>query len=158
MLYVFDLDGTLADCTHRLHHITGVPSSKRNYDAFYDACDRDKPIWQNIRLLIGLQESGADVAIWTARRATVREKTLLWLADYDCLPSTYSYPNARARHTGFMLKMRDKDDKRGDVDVKRAWLHEATVKPDIVFEDRQRCVDMWRSEGIMCHQVAPGGF
>lgn len=34
-VYVFDIDGTLADLTHRLHHIQKQP---KDWDAFFDAC------------------------------------------------------------------------------------------------------------------------
>jgi hypothetical protein len=39
--YLFDFDGTLADCTHRLHHIKG---SRKNWRAFFAACSKDGPI------------------------------------------------------------------------------------------------------------------
>ena len=38
---VVDLDGTLADCTHRLHHIRG--RGRKNWDAFFAGCHIDKP-------------------------------------------------------------------------------------------------------------------
>jgi hypothetical protein len=38
---VVDLDGTLADCTHRLHHIRGERA--KNWDAFFAACHLDQP-------------------------------------------------------------------------------------------------------------------
>ena len=39
---IVDIDGTLADLTHRLHHIRG--DGKKNWDAFHDACPNDVPI------------------------------------------------------------------------------------------------------------------
>lgn len=38
---IFDIDGTLADATHRLHHITRHP---KNYDAFFAAVGDDSVI------------------------------------------------------------------------------------------------------------------
>ncbi len=40
-VYVFDIDGTLADITHRLHFIQG---EKKDWDAFFAACIDDAPI------------------------------------------------------------------------------------------------------------------
>lgn len=34
MFIVFDLDGTLADCEHRIHHITKEP---KDWRAFFEA-------------------------------------------------------------------------------------------------------------------------
>ena len=31
-------------------------------------------------------------------------------------------------------------------------------EPFLVFDDRQRVVDMWRRNGIQCCQVAPGDY
>lgn len=38
MFVVFDLDGTLADGDHRLHHITG---ETKDWRAFFAACGDD---------------------------------------------------------------------------------------------------------------------
>lgn len=35
---IFDIDGTLADLSHRLHHVSGKP---KNWDAFFAEADRD---------------------------------------------------------------------------------------------------------------------
>jgi hypothetical protein len=59
------------------------------------------------------------------------------------------------------LRMRPVGDYRDDAVLKEQWLNEARVlgkAPDIVFDDRQRVVDMWRRNGITCCQVAPGDF
>lgn len=47
--YIFDIDGTIADCSHRLHFITG---EHKNWDAFYDACLDDAPINDVIKMKI----------------------------------------------------------------------------------------------------------
>ena len=66
---VFDIDGTLADCSQRLHHIQKSPP---DWDSFFAETEKDEPI--------------------------------------------------------------------------------------MVFEDRKRVADMWRSKGIRCCQVAPGDY
>jgi hypothetical protein len=37
-------------------------------------------------------------------------------------------------------------------------LAKASRKPDLIFEDRASVVAMWRSQGVVCAQVAPGDF
>ncbi len=55
--------------------------------------------------------------------------------------------------------LRKDNDRRSDTEVKRELL--ATLdKSKILFvvEDRSRVVEMWRSEGLVCLQCAPGEF
>jgi hypothetical protein len=47
--YVFDLDGTLADCTHRRHL-----ADAGDWDGFFAACVDDVPIAPVIELLLRL--------------------------------------------------------------------------------------------------------
>jgi hypothetical protein len=57
------------------------------------------------------------------------------------------------------LLLRKDKDRRADSVVKREML--ATIdKSKILFvvEDRSRVVEMWRSEGLVCLQCAPGEF
>ncbi|MEO8354849.1 MAG: hypothetical protein ABI621_02950 [Chloroflexota bacterium] len=59
------------------------------------------------------------------------------------------------------LLLRNEDDHRPDAVVKREIL--ATMDMDqsktlFVVEDRSRVVEMWRSEGLVCLQRAPGEF
>lgn len=141
---VFDLDGTLTDATHRLHHITG---EEKNWDAFFGECDKDEPIEEVIALMHSLNAAGHDIAIVSGRSEKVRDKTELWLKENDI-------------NCHFLLQMRKKGDFRQDHEIKREWLHNFPHRDDIlfVFEDRQQVVDMWRKEGLLCCQVAPGNF
>lgn len=57
------------------------------------------------------------------------------------------------------LILRRDGDRRTDSVVKREMLAEVD-KGKILFvvEDRSRVVEMWRSEGLVCLQCAPGEF
>ena len=138
---VFDLDGTLANCTHRLHHIQQEP---KNWDAFYAACALDAPIEPVIRLFRSLRDVRVD--IWTGRSAEVERKTRAWLTAHRLFP--------------WYLRMRGARDYRQDDVLKAEWLDSlpSDERPTLVFEDRKRVVDMWRSRGIQCCQVATGEF
>ena len=71
---IFDLDGTLADLNHRLHFIK---NGKKDWDGFFNACDKDKPI----QWVINLCNKFNDVIILSGRSDAVREKTEKWLSD-----------------------------------------------------------------------------
>jgi len=148
-IYIFDLDGTLADATHRLHLIQ---NGRKDWDLFYEQCVHDKPIWGTIDTLTSLHESGATCLIWTGRGDKVLPQTRDWL--YSCIPQNIV---DRCR-----LRMRKDGDHREDVVVKQEWLDELDplARRQIVaaFEDRKRVVDMWRKNGIICYQVAEGNF
>ncbi len=179
-LYIFDLDGTLADLKHRRHFVekplcyqcslgswpTGQPLSceqcrmrvlrqkwKPNWDAFHAACVNDTPIKPVIQTLKALfYGAQADVWIWSGRMDTVRKQTEWWIGDHitdsDQLEAA--------------LKMRPAGDYTPDDQLKESWLHamspEDRARLVMVFDDRDRVVAMWRRNGIVCAQVAPGDF
>ena len=46
-----------------------------------------------------------------------------------------------------------------DSDLKQMWLDTIGVDTvDMVFDDRNQVVDMWRKNGLTCFQVADGDF
>ncbi len=171
-LYIFDLDGTLADLKHRRHFVERPacphcgwvkdcdhsrngerPKFKPNWDAFHAACVDDKPIQPVIELLLSV-ELTADIWIWSGRMDTVREQTLIWLDQHVI--------NCDGLNVGTMLKMRPAGDYTPDDQLKESWLQamspEDRARLVMVFDDRQRVVDMWRRNGVVCAQVAPGDF
>lgn len=139
--YVFDLDGTLADLSHRRRHIEG---EAKDWRAFFAACADDAPIPHVIELLLRLWNDGNKVEIWSGRSDEVRRETEEWLAKHGISGS-------------LLTCMRSAGDRRPDHMVKRGFLR-MTDQPDIIFDDRKQVVDMWRAEGIPCFQVAPGDF
>lgn len=145
MIYIFDLDGTLADISHRRHFIEG---DKKDWDAFYSACTEDEPIRPVADMLSLLDKAGHWVWIWTGRSDAVEEQTRDWL----------SY-NGIYYH---QLVMRPARDHSPDHRLKEKWLSEVPIIPrgEIagVFEDRSRVVEMWRDNGLTCYQVAKGDY
>lgn len=140
-LFIFDLDGTLADMQHRVGLIP-------NWDEFFAACVRDSPIENVIITMEKLKESGAEIWVWSGRNDSVREETEEWMQNY----LGYTLP----------LKMRPTKDHRPDEELKEKWLSELSQydrgRLVGVFDDRDRVVAMWRRNGITCFQVAPGNF
>ena len=143
-LYIFDLDGTIADISHRLHYITG---DKKDWDAFNAACVDDKPISQIVSLVHIIQYSGYHVGIWTGRSISTRRHTMRWLEEYRILP--------------IELQMRPCGDYRPDVELKGEWLDAAIEQcnpPTVIFEDRTKMVEYYRSRNFTCVQVAESTY
>lgn len=140
---IFDIDGTLADLTHRREHLLKDP---RDWDAFYEAMVDDPliyPIWRLYRTL----RDDHTIILCSGRPEDYRTHTQDWLS----------------RHGIFYnkLMLRPSGDYREDTLIKREMLWALRAdgwEPLLVVEDRQRVVDMWREQGIVCLQCAPGDF
>jgi hypothetical protein len=145
--YVFDIDGTLADLTHRLHLIQ---QEKPDWDAFYDACEDDRPIAHMLDLCWELSIT-RNVVFVSGRSERCRERTLSWLSDHLGRQPKVLGP----------LYMRADGDPRPDYKVKLdllAKLRADGYEPIMAFEDRDQVVKMYREAGIPCAQVAEGAF
>jgi hypothetical protein len=141
-IVIFDIDGTLADVSERLHHIKKKP---KDWDAFFRGIPQDKAIHSMVRLCNILYASGIKILLCTGRREKDRAETVKWLAQQGV-----NYHELRLRPDG---------DRRTDVIVKRemlAGLDRSMIL--FVVEDRSGVVEMWRSEGLVCLQCAPGEF
>lgn len=153
--YIFDIDGVLADCSHRLHFIQQKP---KDWKRFYENSDKDEVIQPNkntLRLLRnalhGYQTRG--ILFVTGRSEAHRELTMNWLKKkvWGCFGNLYDD----------MLFMRKDGDFRPDWEVKKE-IYEKELKDKYeilgVFEDRTRVVQMWRSLGLTCYQVCEGNY
>lgn len=157
--FIFDIDGTIADNTHRLHFIQQSP---KDWDSFFNNCDKDKYI-EPVMFLIDViieqkrwletwenKEAPFDIVFCTGRPECIREKTENWLLRGLAMD-----------RVDIHLYMRSDGDHRSDSVVKEeliARMIEDGYEPFLVFEDRKRVVDMWRRNGITCLQCAEGDF
>jgi phosphoglycolate phosphatase-like HAD superfamily hydrolase len=140
---IFDIDGTLANGTHRQRHLT---APKKDWDAFYAAMGEDTAI-QPIIDLANQLACDYHIVLCTGRPSNYREVTERWLYDHDVPRSA--------------LYMRAEGDFRDDTIVKRemlAQMREAGFEPWLVVDDRTKVVRMWREEGLVCLQCAEGDF
>lgn len=137
MFVIFDLDGTIADIRHRTHFVRG---GARHWDSFFSACVDDVEYPHVVETLNAHLEAGHKVRIWSARSDVVRVETERWLRGVGIDP-------------GLLQHMRADGDSTPDAVLKRFWLNQELDRPDLVYDDRQRVVDMWRAEGIPCFQV-----
>jgi len=157
--YIFDIDGTLADLSHRLHFIK---DGKKDWDSFKHFCFADKPIVHMVDLARTLYWAGRQserhkdyghdqdysIVLMSGRNECQRAMTEEWLRDVACLPYDKLY-------------MRADLDYRSDDIIKSELLQELRIDryvPIMAFDDRDRVVKMWRTHGVPCAQVAPGDF
>ena len=161
---ICDLDGTLCNIEHRLHHVQrgdGKLQRKPDWDAFFNAIPEDtvnKSVWETINALrfTGLYDGGPsggfNIIFCSGRPERCREDTLQWI-DEKAFFSQYM------RNRTY-LYMRKDGDRRSDAIVKQEILDAHIDKDRVLFvlDDRQCVVDMWRKNGLTCFQVAPGNF
>ena len=130
---ICDIDGTLAHMKDR-----------SPYD--WSRVDQDEvdPVIKN---LLNAVKNKYFIILTSGRDEVCREKTEKWLRGNE-IP--YG-----------MLLMRPEGDIRKDLIVKRE-LFEIHIRPyyniEFVLDDRNQVVDMWRSLGLKCLQVAEGDF
>lgn len=142
---LFDLDGTLADNSHRQSFVRG---EKKDWDAFFGAQEQDIPNTPVVALYEALLSSGQfDIIVVTARPERYREVSERWFAS-----------------NGIPLKrmiMRTDGDRRSDQVIKQEILADLRIKgvvPLFVVDDRTPVVQIWRSQGIICLQCADHDF
>lgn len=141
--YIFDIDGTIADCSHRIHHIQKQP---KDWTTFFSECHLDTPIKHIIQLARDLACLKPVIYV-SGRSDQCRTETEQWLAKHY-LPKGKVY-------------MRKEGDHRDDDVIKLELLAEVRadgIEPIMTFDDRDRVVAAWRAAGVPCAQVAPGAF
>lgn len=145
-VYVFDIDGTIADCSHRLHLIEG---DTKDWRAFFAKCGDDAPIPHILQLVSSLAVDSYIIFV-SGRSDECRTQTLLWLRQHlgDWLASSDIY-------------MRREGDYKPDDVLKIELLAELRAdgwEPIMAFDDRTRVVKAWRAAGIPCAQVVDGDY
>lgn len=132
-IVVFDLDGTLT-------HTNG----KRGYFD-WTKCDRDDLDQIVFRAYQRHIAAGDTIFFITGREEAARESTERWLAVYAPVYER--------------LLMRESDDYRPDYKVKEEIFNEhikGQFNVEVIYEDKQKVVDMWRRLGLKVFQVSKG--
>jgi len=140
---IFDIDGTIADCNHRRHFIT---NGNKDWDSFRSHTKFDTPIQHVCDMAKQHIADGDTVMFVSARNNSERDITLQQITDWIGIDSP-------------ILFMRPDGDYRPDDEFKKDVLiiirEILDSDPDIVYDDRNRVVDMWRANGVNCIQVVP---
>lgn len=137
---IFDLDGTLSNPDHRLHLIR---KDNPDFDTFYSECSKDLVNKWCLELINILSKNSIyKILIVSSRRKCELGKTLEWLRAND-VP-------IEPRHVHLL---RNKDNYTADTELKKRWVNKYG-KDRILFavDDREKVVNMWRKEGIICLQ------
>lgn len=135
MLVIVDIDGTLANCDHRLHF---VEHGRKDWGAFFKHMG-DDDVYQDIAdLVYELYTSGSKIILVSGRPEDYQEVTEKWL-------ERFSIPYNK-------LMMRKKGDFRADHIVKEEILNEITKlhgKPNLSIDDRESVIkNCWVKNGI----------
>jgi uncharacterized HAD superfamily protein len=141
--FLIDIDGTVANGDHRLHHIQKEPKA---WDDYFLECGKDAPIEHMRAVVIGLSEHARIVYV-SGRSDLVRQQTIDWF-DRHGFPCDALY-------------MRKQGDHENDDTLKIKLLAQVRADgfdPIMAFDDRNRVVRAWRAAGIPCAQVAEGDF
>ena len=141
---IFDIDGTLADLSHRRHYVSGT--GKPDWKSFNAEMVNDPPLVNVCYLaeLLGshpLAPSFVKLFLFSGRMETHRKVTEDWLTAN--VPAYFKASVA--------LMMRAEDDFRGDTLVKKDMLHEIQSQGynvRLVVDDRPSVVQMWKDEGL----------
>ena len=140
---IVDIDGTLADASHRLHFLA---SSPKRWDEFHRGSELDEVnTW--CTEIIERFSPDHEIILLTGRGNEYREVTKNWLKEKAV--------------TFNQLFMRANADRRSDFEVKKEiFLEKITEGHDVLFviEDRMSVVAMWRELGLICLQCAKGDF
>ncbi len=135
---IFDIDGTLADLSHRLYWVTG---GQRDWPAFFAAMNRDTVI-EPIRELLWQLQRDHKIILCSGRPEDCRDATEIWLRQNHIIDWAALY-------------MRPAGDFRPDHIVKAgllAKMREDGYEPWLAIDDRPSIVAMWRRHGITCLQ------
>jgi phosphoglycolate phosphatase-like HAD superfamily hydrolase len=142
---IFDVDGTIADVEHRRYHVTQQPT---DWKSFKEATQFDTPVQWVCDIAKKHIEDGHDVAFFSARNESQRSLTEAQIDEW-----------IGKGHQGLFL--RPDGDFRPDEVFKSDLadkFEEFGGKIDIVYDDRNKVVAMWKARGINVVQVAEGDF
>lgn len=135
--FICDIDGTLSDHTDLRGHFE------------YSKVAQDRPIYPVIHMVQALIKKGDWIPIFVSgREEHSRSDTVDWIYAYAGF-----WPNN--------LFMRADGDYRKDYLIKHE-IFENQIAPchwvEFAIDDRNQVVEMWRSIGLPCFQVADGNF
>jgi len=134
--YIFDIDGTLSDPSHRVHLY-----KDKKIDEFNDQCHLDKPFVDVCNICRFLGNADYKIIFLTGRPEFVRVKTEKWINEnINFLVSKYS------------LLMREDGNHEDSIKFKFKQYQKLKDQYNImgVFEDREHIVKMWRKLGLTC--------
>lgn len=142
-IVVCDIDGTIADCSHRLKYARG---EEKDWDLFFGAMHKDILRVEVLEAMFRtVSANNANVVFVTARPDTYRKETEDWL---------YNIAHVSGAH----VVMRKGHDKRQDTEVKSDIYDKYLSQYNVVkvYDDRPSVIRMWREKGLDVVDVGQG--
>jgi predicted kinase len=143
---IIDLDGTMCNVDHRLHHVRKPEGQKKNWKGFFEDLANDTPNEWCVAIhdMFGIKYP----IVFASGRPDDHEKvTREWLKKHE-LGTQHLYMRCRGDH-------------RQDYIAKEIILDFEILTrftPLFFIDDRKQVVDLWRSRGFTCLQCAEGAF
>ena len=149
-LVVFDVDGVLLNCEHRLPHLYAGDMHK-----YFNLATKDTIIPQGIAICKMFVNNPDYRTIFV----TARADSLVHRITTLCHLQKYVSPSIR----DYQLIMREwpAADELHDSEKKPKMIVEAGYRLEdifMVFEDRNSIVEMWRQRGVTCYQTQEGNY
>jgi len=159
---ICDIDGTIADIGHRLHHIENKPT---NWPEFNKLCVDDAPIWPTIKTVGAMWRMGARIIMVSARKEHQRDITGNWMETFGMhdVNDSYAEPAMFKPAIKFLYErmyMRPDDNNQKDDEFKSDTLVDIIAdgyRPSVVFDDRTGVVKMWRAKGLFVFDTNQSG-
>jgi len=142
---IVDIDGTLADISHRIHLLVGRDS--KDWCNFESGCVDDGVYEWAANLVRMYKGAGYKILLVSGRTESVRGETERWLKLHN-IP----YDELHLRPVGNFIS---------DCELKQeVYISVLSGKYSIEFvvEDRARVVSMWRRNGLTCLACAEGDY
>ena len=144
--WIFDIDGTLADCTERRKILDTKNRSPEIWKKFFELQETDPPYPATVKIAQGLIDKDSCLLFFTGRPNEYRKQTCEWLEKYLEFDETIGGASKLLlmRPTGSRIQ----DDKLKKDMLLNFYKFNPRQKIMGVFEDRPRCIEMYRKEGL----------
>ena len=132
-----DIDGTVANNDHRQHFLEG----KKDWDGFFNALDKDQPIYPIIDKIIEENKSGKEIIFLTGRPERYKDLTKTWQKKYFTFD--------------IRILMRGDNNQRNKIITKKE-IFIANFKRneiDLVIDNDEELIKMWESFGLSTLKV-----
>lgn len=141
---ICDIDGTIADIKHRLHHLKG---KVKDWKGFFNDMDKDTLRNDVHQILLDYEMKGCQVIFVSARPEDYRSVTERWLERFL---SDLDSPR--------MVLMRRAGDSRDDAIVKKEIYEKYLSNLNITtaIDDRPKIVRLWEELGVPVIDVGEG--
>lgn len=145
-----DIDGSIADCEHRMHFIKKPEDApedwKKDWKGFFRFMEDDLVREEVQKILVQFYNEGKTVIFMSARPEMYKDVTLRWLQEHFL---TFAWT----------VILRKDGDKRPDTEVKKQMFEEHFKDKKcihIVIDDRPSVLRMWQSMDIPVLDVGKG--